>query len=67
MTATTPDYRQPEIITVPSDTVEVACNGGNEVLGHPRVYYRFDTGQPKVVCGYCDREFIKDEAAASNH
>ncbi len=64
MTATTPDYHQPEIITVPSDTNEVACDGGNEVLGHPRVYYRFD-GQPKVVCGYCDREFVK--SAASGH
>mgnify|MGYP000712217979 FL=1 len=60
-TASTPDYRQPEIITVPADTAEVACDGGNEVLGHPRVYYRFD-GQPKVTCGYCDREFVKQTA-----
>lgn len=48
----------PEIISVPNDTQEVACDGGNPVLGHPKVYYRFD-GNTKVVCGYCDREFVK--------
>lgn len=51
----------PEIIFVPHDADEVACDGGNEVMGHPRVYYRFG-GLDKVVCGYCDREFVKSRA-----
>ena len=50
-----------EIIPVPHHVEEVACDGGNEAMGHPRVYYRFD-GLEKVVCGYCDREFVKTKA-----
>lgn len=48
----------PEIIAVPHDTAEVCCDGGNPALGHPKVYYSFGTAD-KVVCGYCDREFIR--------
>ncbi len=48
----------PEVITVPHDANEVCCDGGNEALGHPRVYYTFD-GQDTIVCGYCDRNFVK--------
>lgn len=50
----------PEIITVPTDTDGVACDGGNGALGHPVVWYTFD-GQNAVDCGYCDRHFVKDE------
>ncbi len=53
--ATTP---APETIKVPHSVDEVMCDGGNPVLGHPRVYYSFD-GKESVTCGYCDREFVK--------
>ncbi len=48
----------PEVIIVDHDADEVSCDGGNGALGHPLVWYSFD-GKDKVVCGYCDREFLK--------
>ncbi len=50
--------KHPEILTVPHDAHQVACNGGGGALGHPKVYYTFDH-QDEVVCGYCDRLFTK--------
>jgi uncharacterized Zn-finger protein len=50
----------PEVISVPSDTECVSCDGGHGALGHPMVYYRFD-GKDKVTCGYCGRVFIKEK------
>ncbi|GEM_PF-495622 len=49
----------PEIIHVAADTDSVRCDGGHGALGHPAVYYRFDEGVDRVICGYCDREFIR--------
>lgn len=56
----------PEILLVPADAHQVACNGQPFVPysptifggGHPKVYYSFD-GRDSVVCGYCDRLFTK--------
>ena len=48
----------PEVIIVDDDADEVSCDGGSPALGHPLVWYSFD-GKDKVVCGYCDREFVK--------
>jgi uncharacterized Zn-finger protein len=50
--------KDPEILLVPKDAHQVACNGGGGALGHPKVYYTFD-GQDAVTCGYCDRVFTK--------
>jgi uncharacterized Zn-finger protein len=47
-----------EVIPVPAEAVEVCCDGGNGVLGHPMVYYTFD-GNSQVTCGYCGRLFTK--------
>jgi uncharacterized Zn-finger protein len=52
------NWNTPEIIYVDRDTESVRCDGGNGALGHPAVFYSFD-GADKVVCRYCDREFIK--------
>lgn len=48
----------PEVITVPAKTDQVACNGGHPSLGHPMTYYTFDNSE-KIDCGYCDRQFIR--------
>lgn len=47
-----------EVIQVPANADSVKCDGGNGALGHPLVYYSFD-GRDQVVCGYCDRCFVK--------
>ena len=56
----------PEILLVPADAHQVACNGqpfaaGAKAVpggGHPKVWYSFD-GKDEVVCGYSDRLFTK--------
>ncbi len=51
----------PEVVLV--STRRVCCDGGEGALGHPRVY--LDMGDDdKVVCPYCDREFVFDENAS---
>ena len=46
-----------ETIEVSQD--EVACDGGNGALGHPRVYLHIDhDGGNKVTCPYCSRTYI---------
>ncbi len=56
--------KHPEILLVPADKGQVACNGGGGALGHPKVYYTFH-GQDEVVCGYCDRLFTKKQQAGA--
>jgi uncharacterized Zn-finger protein len=45
-----------EILYVTSDSIK--CDGGEGDLGHPTVYYSLKK-QSEVVCGYCNRKFIK--------
>ncbi len=52
---------QPEIILVDDAADEVVCDGGGGALGHPKVWYSFDSG-PVAECGYCDRRFVKASA-----
>lgn len=49
-----------ETIFVPATADEVCCNGGDPVLGHPAVWYSFDS-RKKVDCLYCDRQFVQAE------
>lgn len=50
----------PEIIKVPKNTNQVACDGGHPSLGHPLTYYTFDNAD-FIDCLYCDRRFIKSK------
>jgi uncharacterized Zn-finger protein len=50
--------QNPEVIKVAKDVDQVMCDGGHPTLGHPAVYYNFDTAD-FVECGYCDRRFEK--------
>jgi uncharacterized Zn-finger protein len=50
----------PEIIMVPKNTDQVACDGGHSSLGHPITYYTFEQAD-FVECGYCDRRFVKSK------
>ncbi|MET4807703.1 zinc-finger domain-containing protein [Limibacillus sp. MBR-115] len=50
----------PEVIEV--QRVQVACDGGDDAMGHPRVYLNMgDKGF--VECPYCDRRFVLKEGA----
>ncbi|MBB3066420.1 zinc-finger domain-containing protein [Limibacillus halophilus] len=50
----------PEVIEV--ERAQVACDGGDDAMGHPRVYLNMgDKGF--VECPYCDRRFVLKEGA----
>ncbi|MDC0216521.1 zinc-finger domain-containing protein [Pelagibacteraceae bacterium] len=50
-----------ENITIVSpETETICCDGGQDGLGHPAVYYSFDN-QYKVVCGYCGKIYVKEK------
>ena len=49
-----------EIIEVDINTETICCDGGQDGLGHPAVYYSF--GQlNKVVCNYCGKTYIRKQ------
>ena len=49
-----------DIIEVDPNTETICCDGGEDGLGHPAVYYRFDN-QDKVICGYCGMVYIREK------
>ena len=46
------------IIKVDPDIETICCDGGQDGLGHPAVYYTFNN-ENKIVCSYCSRIFTK--------
>jgi len=49
-----------DVKKVSLDTETICCDGGEDSLGHPAVYYNFDD-QEKVICGYCGKIYIKEK------
>ena len=50
----------PDIEEVDINIETICCDGGEDGLGHPAVYYTFNN-EYKIVCGYCRKIFIKKE------
>jgi len=46
------------IVKVDPDIETICCDGGQDGLGHPAVYYTFNN-ENKIVCSYCSKIFIK--------
>jgi len=44
--------------------VEVACDGGAEPLGHPRVFLHIDRDSHEIQCPYCSRLYVLKEHKA---
>ena len=49
-----------EVVKIDPHIETICCDGGEDSLGHPAVYYSFD-GNKKIVCSYCGKTFIKKE------
>ena len=49
-----------ETIKVDPGIETICCDGGEDGLGHPAVYYTFNN-QSIVVCEYCGNKFMKDQ------
>ena len=41
----------------------VACDGGGNALGHPRVWLQIPRETGFVECGYCDKKYIHQDFA----
>ena len=52
------------IVKVDLKTETICCDGGEDSLGHPAVYYSFEDNK-KIVCSYCGKIFIKKENCIS--
>lgn len=46
---------------------EVACDGGNGPLGHPRVFLHINREIGSVTCPYCSRHYVLDAQAHAAH
>ena len=49
-----------DIVKVDPDIETICCDGGQDGLGHPAVYFTFNN-KNKIVCSYCSRTFIKNK------
>ena len=49
-----------ETVEVDPNLETICCDGGEDGLGHPAVYYSFNETK-KIVCSYCGKKFIKKE------
>ena len=47
-------------VKVDPDIETICCDGGQDELGHPAVYYTFDQFD-KIVCSYCSKTYIRDK------
>ncbi|WP_413206932.1 zinc-finger domain-containing protein [Rhodospirillum sp. A1_3_36] len=52
--------------TLSSDSLAVACDGGDGGLGHPTVYLHIKPEIGHVVCPYCSRKYVATEKALSH-
>jgi uncharacterized Zn-finger protein len=44
------------------ETEIVACDGGGDALGHPKVYLTLDD-KGQIECPYCSRRFVRKKGA----
>ena len=49
-----------DIEKVASNVETISCDGGQDGLGHPAVYYNFNESN-EVVCGYCGKIYIREQ------
>ena len=47
-------------VKVDPDIETICCDGEQDELGHPAVYYTFDQSN-KIVCSYCGKTYLRDK------
>ena len=53
-----------DTVKIDPDIETICCDGGQDGLGHPAVYYAFDHSN-KIVCSYCGKTYIRDKKKQS--
>ena len=49
-----------DIEKVSANVETICCDGGQDGLGHPAVYYNFNE-LDEVVCSYCNKIYIREQ------
>ena len=49
-----------DIKVVSPNTETISCDGSEDGLGHPAVYYTFNN-ENRIVCGYCGKIYVKEK------
>ena len=49
-----------KIINIDPKVETICCDGGEDSLGHPAVYFTF-ADKNEIVCNYCGKIFIKEK------
>ena len=49
-----------ETIKVEANLETICCDGGEDSLGHPAVYYTFDQSN-HITCGYCGKTYVREK------
>ena len=49
-----------EVIKVNKETETICCDGGQDGLGHPAVYFAFDQTN-KIICSYCSKTYLREQ------
>jgi len=52
--------KEDNTVKVGPDIETICCDGGQDGLGHPAVYYTFDETN-KIICSYCGKTYIRDQ------
>ena len=47
-------------VKVVANTETICCDGGEDSLGHPAVFYTFNNDE-KIICGYCGKIYIREK------
>jgi uncharacterized Zn-finger protein len=50
--------------TIEVSNLEVVCDGGGGLLGHPKVYLHIDHSIGQIACPYCSRNYVFKQASA---
>ena len=51
---------QENIEKIALNTETICCDGEQDGLGHPAVYYNFGESN-EVICGYCGKIYIREQ------
>ena len=49
-----------ETLKIDINIETICCDGGQDGLGHPAVYYTFGSTN-KIVCSYCGKIYERDQ------
>jgi uncharacterized Zn-finger protein len=49
-----------ETIEVSFNIETISCEGSQDSLGHPKVFYAFDD-QNRIICNYCGKTYIRSQ------